>query len=550
MSYISLYRKYRPQVFEEVVGQVHVTRTLSNAVRENCFSHAYLFAGPRGTGKTTTARILAKALNCAEGPTPVPCNKCSLCLGVNNGSCIDVLEIDAASNRGIDEIRDLREKVNFLPVQGRYKVYIIDEAHMLTTEAFNALLKTLEEPPVHVIFVLATTEPHKVLPTILSRCQRFDFRRISVSDMLKKLKQIIKEEKIKIDEEAIPIIAKHAQGSLRDAISVLDQLSSFAGENISLADLTALLGAIDIEELFKIARIIQKKDTASSFYFIENLVMSGWDLRQFTRELINLFRDLLVVKSTGKSKLVNATPDYLAHLEELAPHFQVFELMRSIDILSQVLNEMRWATDVRLVLELALAKMTKPETDVSIEGLLYRIEELEKKSLSSKEELKVKEVKPKEKPEQKAPEAEVLAEKGLEIKRLDIDKVKRAWPVILESTKKKRIPTYSLLLECEPVEARENTLVLEFKSVAEFHKKEIEKPKNLEVVKKALKEVFGFEPDVICALKEEAKSKEKTESEKETLAPFEKEVKETSVVSLVKDSFGAEVIEEIEFTED
>ncbi|HAW60384.1 MAG TPA: DNA polymerase III subunit gamma/tau [Actinobacteria bacterium] len=623
MSYISLYRKYRPQTFEEVVGQIHITQTLANAVKQNRFSHAYLFAGPRGTGKTTTARIFAKALNCAKGPTPTPCNECGICLQIIEGNSIDVLEIDAASNRGIDEIRDLREKIRFTPTEARYKMYIIDEVHMLTTEAFNALLKTLEEPPERVVFVLATTEPHKVLPTILSRCQRFDFRRIPISNMVGYLHQIAKVEGIAIDETVLPLIARQAQGSLRDAIGFLEQLSSFAGEKIGLDEVVSLLGMVEIELLFEIVDMVSRKDTAGALFFVEGLMGGARDIRQFTKELIGHLRNLFVVRSTpptGGAGMIDATPDVLARMEIQARSFRLPEIMRFMDILTEAHGEMRWGPDAKLLLEMALVKMTKPEADESLEGLLYRIDELERKieergskderrdlsaslrsprpfeastELSRMSKLKVPEPKSKGAESRgevkKAEVKEVGKVHGVEEKRegeviekrkaeavkamaggkgdeaapsqqrpvagmqakgqgIDIARVKRAWPVILDQVKEKKIPTYALLLECKPCSVVEKTIVLEFNERASFHLQEMEKSRNLKVLLQSLKKVLGMDVDVECTLGEGegSKSLETSLREEEPAG----EAVEPHIVKLVQDSFGAEIIEEVEFTED
>lgn len=579
MSYISLYRKYRPQTFGEVVGQTHITQTLANAVKQNRFSHAYLFAGPRGTGKTTTARIFAKALNCAKGPTPTPCNECGICLQIIEGNSIDVLEIDAASNRGIDEIRDLREKIRFTPTEARYKMYIIDEVHMLTPEAFNALLKTLEEPPECVVFVLATTEPHKVLPTILSRCQRFDFRRIPISDAVGYLHQIAKAEGIVIDETVLPLIARQAQGSLRDAIGVLEQLSSFAGEKIGLDEVISLLGMVEIELLFEIVDIVSRRDTAGALFFVEGLMGSARDIRQFTKELIDHLRNLFVIRSTDEpAGMIDATPDALARMEAQTCSFRPSEIMRFMDILTETHGEMRWSPDAKLLLEMALVKMTKPEVDASLDGLLYRIDELEEmvkgrgsrgeaKKLGTKETGKVHEVEEvKEgegakkgkveavkgtaggKRDEATPSQQPVIGKQATGQKIDIAKVKRAWPVILNQVKEKKISTYALLLECQPSSVTEKTIVLEFSERASFHLQEMEKSRNLKVLLQSLKKVLGMDVEVECTLREDEGPKPRETSlreEKSTEEPVE-----PHIVKLVQDSFGAEIIEEVEFTED
>ncbi|MDI6822608.1 MAG: DNA polymerase III subunit gamma/tau [Actinomycetota bacterium] len=563
MAYISLYRKWRPQTFEEVVGQVHITRTLANAIQQNRVAHAYLFCGPRGTGKTTVAKIVAKAVNCAEGPTPIPCNNCHICEQITNGSCVDVLEIDAASNRGIDEIRDLREKVHFAPTEGRKKVYIIDEVHMLTLEAFNALLKTLEEPPSHVIFILATTEPHKVLPTILSRCQKFDFRRILVSDMVKHLRRIADAEEIKINEAALPLIAKQAQGSLRDAIGTLDQLSSFTGKNVKMDDVTTLLGLIDLDLLFEITDIISRRDITDALFFVDRLLESGRDIRQFTKELTEYFRNLFLIQNAhDPDEIINTTPEAFARMQAQVHHFQPFEVVRFMEILSQAHSEMRWNPNARLLLEMALVKTIKLDVDLSLEGLLYRIEELEKRiqdtgykiqnaklpgvrHQENKGEIgKIKDLKPQQEEVAGASESRTK-QPAAEGRKVSIEKVKRAWPVILERVKKKKIPTYALLLECKPSKVEGEAIILEFSEGANFHKNEVEKPPNLAIVQQSLKEILEVDVEILCMLEER---KEKVSTLKDEIDQKDSEPSESSIVKLVQDSFDAEVIDEFKET--
>ena len=286
MEHQSLYRKWRPQTFEDIIGQKHITQTLINAISLNRISHAYIFSGPRGVGKTTTARILAKSLNCEKGPTPYPCNKCERCIRITNGYSMDVMEIDGASNNGVDSIRELRNKVNFAPAEGRYKIYIIDEVHMLSQGAFNALLKTLEEPPLHVIFIFATTDPHKIPSTILSRCQWFNFRRISLADIVAKLKMIAKDEKLSIDDKTLDIIARSSTGSMRDAESALDQIIAYCGKDITSQSVREVLGIIEEEVFFEFLEAIIKNDTLKGIELISRISDLGEDASQFIKNLM------------------------------------------------------------------------------------------------------------------------------------------------------------------------------------------------------------------------------------------------------------------------
>ncbi len=376
MSYLVLARKWRPQTFEEIVGQDHVTTTLRNAIRGNRIAHAYLFAGPRGVGKTTAARILAKAVNCAEGPTEKPCNKCSSCLEITSSRSMDVSEIDGASNRGIDEIRDLRESVQYAPAQGRRRVYIIDEVHMLTKEAFNALLKTLEEPPAHVMFIFATTEAGKVPMTILSRCQRFDFRRIATAGMVAHLREMLKPEGIEADEESLYLVAQKAEGSLRDSISLLDQLISYGGKSISAGDVRQVLGLVDASLHFRAVELFRSRDAAGALALVEELSLGGYDMQEFTLGLLAHLRKLLYVSSgAGDIALAAAPPDERKRYVEQAGRFDGRDLLRMIRILVEAESVMRRSSQPRLMLEMSCVRLCTMDATVSIESLLNRLDE-------------------------------------------------------------------------------------------------------------------------------------------------------------------------------
>lgn len=357
MAYVALYRKWRPGNFTGLVGQDHVSKTLSNAIMQGKLSHAYLFTGPRGTGKTSTAKILAKALNCDKGPTPDPCNECENCRHINDGTSMDVYEIDAASNRGIDEIRELRETVKFAPVSGRFKVYIIDEVHMLTSEAFNALLKTLEEPPANVVFVLATTEIHKVPATIQSRCQRYDFKRIAIEDIIARLSEVCEKSGIKADNEAIRLVAYQADGGMRDALSILDQCAALTDSEITAAAVRDVLGLIGHEQTVRIIKAIAAKNANEILTAISDILVQGKDLRQLASELISELRALMIYKAAGKLEGTTFYETDEAVLGELAGLFAAGDFMPIIQKLNDALNDMKQTTDPRITLETALLSL-------------------------------------------------------------------------------------------------------------------------------------------------------------------------------------------------
>ncbi|MFA5697556.1 MAG: DNA polymerase III subunit gamma/tau [Candidatus Izemoplasmatales bacterium] len=387
MSYTALYRTYRPTDFNEVAGQEHITTTLKNALKNNKVAHAYLFTGPRGTGKTSIARIFAKTVNCEHAPVENPCNTCPNCLGIQDGSITDIIEIDAASNTGVDEIRELRDKVKYLPGYVKYKVYIIDEVHMLSTNAFNALLKTLEEPPAHVIFILCTTEPQKVPLTIISRCQRFDFKAITVKEIISKLDEIIAKEKIDIDKDAVEQIAVYAEGGLRDAIGLLDQAYAYDPDVITVEDINQICGAVSFKNQMEIVSSIRRADASAAIKAMDELIVSGKEVPKICQNLIQFFRDVLVYKNVGATEGTSSlyqNEDFI----NLANTMNNQRLFFYLDILNKAQNDLKWSNSPRLYLELAFIKMTdkEPESEsqmlTAIDQLQGRIAELEKRPLT------------------------------------------------------------------------------------------------------------------------------------------------------------------------
>jgi DNA polymerase-3 subunit gamma/tau len=371
MQYQVLARKWRPQNFHEIVGQEHVSRTLLNALESNRIAHAFLFSGPRGSGKTSTARILAKALNCHNGKPGEPCGDCPACMEIAAGNCMDVLEIDAASNRGIDEIRELKEKVRYNPARDRYKIFIIDEVHMLTAEAFNALLKTLEEPPSHVVFILATTEYHKIPATILSRCQQFSFKLIQYPLIMKRLRQIAESENIEISDAALEQVVFSSGGSMRDAMSALDQVIAFSGNSIRDEDVTTLLGLIEPQVLAQTVRAIAKNDSAEILRIVADLVESGQDLNNFCRRLSGQFRNLMVVKAgIADSALLGIPESLLLSMREQADLFSREDLLRLFDAFQKIETGMKYATQLRFQLEMGLLELAHIAKLRSLEELI------------------------------------------------------------------------------------------------------------------------------------------------------------------------------------
>jgi DNA polymerase III subunit gamma/tau len=380
MAYVSLYRKYRPQTFHDIVGQDHVTGTLVNAIQTGQVHHAMLFCGTRGTGKTSTARVLAKALNCVKGPTPEPCNVCDACVSITDGTNLDVTEIDAASHGSVDDARDLREKASYAPAAARFKVYIIDEAHMVTTQGFNAMLKVLEEPPEHVRFVFCTTEPHKVIEAIRSRCQRHDFRRIRTAALVEDFARICEAEGVEIEPAALELVARAADGSHRDGLSRLDQVLTFAGPKVTLADVAQVLGALPVELRFDLAEALAAHRVADVLACVERVVDAGHDLHQFTREALEHLRDLYVLRvAPSSTTLVDVTAETRERLAAQAERFGPGELGRMVNIVGDLYLDLRTATDQRLVVEVGLARAAVPEASLDAEALLARIERLERR---------------------------------------------------------------------------------------------------------------------------------------------------------------------------
>ena len=381
MSYTALYRKFRPDNFADVKGQDHIVTTLTNQIKHNRIGHAYLFCGTRGTGKTTVAKILAKAVNCEHPVNGSPCNECAMCKAIQAGTAMNVIEIDAASNNGVDNIREIREEVSYRPTEGKYKVYIIDEVHMLSTGAFNALLKTLEEPPSYVMFILATTEAHKIPITILSRCQRYDFHRITIDTIAARLDELLKVEGVEAEEKAVRYVAKAGDGSMRDALSLLDQCIAFyLGQELTYDKVLEVLGAVDTEVFSKLLRKVIRGDVTGSIHILEELIVGGRELSQFVGDFTWYMRNLLLVKtSENPEEAIDVSSDNMKLLKEESTMLDVETLMRYIRIFSDLSNQIRYATQKRVLVEIALIKLCRPAMETNLDSVLDRLRVLEQR---------------------------------------------------------------------------------------------------------------------------------------------------------------------------
>lgn len=515
MGYTALYRKWRPTVFEDVIGQSHVTKTLMNQIANNNIAHAYLFSGTRGTGKTSTAKIFSRAVNCLSPNGQNPCNECDVCQGILNESIMDVIEIDAASNNGVDDIRELRENVKYPPSKATYKVYIIDEVHMLSKGAFNALLKTLEEPPHYVIFILATTEPHKIPATIHSRCQRFEMKRVPYTLIEEHVKHICDHNQVAYEEEAIKMIVRNSDGAVRDALSILDQCLSFSDGFLSHQLVLDTLGMMSIEHIYDLTESILARDTGITMHVIDDMSKSGKDMQIFIKDYIDYLRNLMLMKvSEDLDALIDLSKENIEKMVLQAEKVELNTIIRWIQSMSELESEMKWSSQPRVLLEMGLIKLMRPEVDQSIEGLIDRICQLEqgirngniavKRNVSkdssqppasmpiqpsSGNKSTVQETAPvqSQTPEHtETPQVALAPAEGV-----DLDMILAKWADVLAVIKKKKIATHALLIEGKPIKYSDHTLTVAFDQGFGFHKMAVEKPENKKLIEDVLSRAFG-----------------------------------------------------------
>jgi len=574
MTAQALYRKWRPQTFDELVGQRHVVRTLRNALLSGRVHHAYLFAGPRGTGKTTTARLLAKAVNCLAPEEERPCNECDICVAINEGRLLDLIEIDAASNTGVDDVRELRERVGFRPNEARYKVYVIDEVHMLSNAAFNALLKTLEEPPEHAIFVLATTEPHKILPTVLSRCQRFDFHRISIEEMVDRLAWLAEQERIEVERQALALIARQATGSMRDAESLLDQLASYNEGGITVEEMRAVLGVGADETVMRITQALADGDVAKGLEAINAAVDKGTDPRQFARQMVEHMRALLLLRLESGVVPPHIPEALLPALQDQAAAFSRRELATCVRLFNQAAQEAKGGWQPQLPLEMAFIEASLP-SDTARDGNggsrsspgKERSAQDDRRRRRANQEAgtdKAASTSPPvgtrrsgsgpekdDAPEQRA-QSDVVREPAASYEAADgvggslnVKDVHERWDDFLDALRPRDLSLEALMRSCEPVSVEEDVVVLSF--VHRFHRGKVEEDKKRRIVEDALSDLFSQRLRVRCVMNRQDTSRpaRKTYRQGEDSHDSPKgDVSVDPVVRMAVDELGAEVVQD------
>lgn len=509
----ALYRVYRPKTFGDVVGQEHIVKTLKNQIKNNNIGHAYLFSGTRGTGKTSTAKIFARAVNCLNPINEEPCNECEICIDTLNDNIMDIVEIDAASNNSVDDIRELRESVKYTPSKAKYKVYIIDEVHMLSQGAFNALLKTLEEPPSYVIFILATTEPHKIPATILSRCQRFDFKRVSSKDIASRMSYICKKENIEAEEKALSLIARNSQGALRDALSILDQCMSFGNEKIEYNDVIELLGTVNIDELFELSQSIIDENTKKSLEILNEFIIWGKDIRNLINDLIDHFRNLMVCKvSKDLDEIISLPEESIERLKEQSQYVNINDLIRILNILSETQDSMKSSSNTRILAEVTIMKIAQPMFDESKEALIKRIENLEEKIESGNIKISTVQIEQSKDVKSQIIEDDKVEENKEdvayeEVKSEDVRLVESSWKKITQKIKDDRkLSVAALLKEVNTFNVKDNILYLIFNDNFSFARSRLNSKDTIEYVESIIRAVLNRSFNIQIYLKSEVAS--------------------------------------------
>ncbi|KZL88429.1 DNA polymerase III subunit gamma/tau [Clostridium magnum] len=505
MAYTALYREWRPKTFTDVVGQEHITVTLKNQIKNHRIAHAYLLCGTRGTGKTSTAKIFSKAVNCLNLQDGEPCNECEMCQKINSGLSIDVIEMDAASKRRLEDIKDVIENVKYPPQEGKYKVYIMDEVHMLTQEAVNAFLKTLEEPPSNVIFILATTDPQKLPVTILSRCQKFDFRRIKSSSVFDRLRNIVKDQGVFADDKSLSLISRMSDGAMRDALSILDQAISMGEGKVEYNGVVTMLGLVSNENLLKLTESIIEKSVEASMRTIDDIVFSGKDIYTFIRDMITHMRNLLMVKvSQNPEEILDMSEENLNFIKEQAQKIRIEEIMRNIRILQDAEEQSKWTKQSRIYLELAVIKMCKIEYDTSKEVMLSRLNRLEEALKDGEIKVSCERIIPKSVNREVSQKSEVTIKKEVKAdetiqpikgeniySKVSLDIVKKSWKDILEAFKARRqMVLFAALTTGEVVKCENGIITIRYEKDYGFHKQRLEREENKKIVEDIFSELL------------------------------------------------------------
>ncbi len=530
--YQALYRKYRPKTFDDILGQNHVTKILKNQVKSGNIGHAYLFSGTRGTGKTSAAKVLARAVNCLNPVDGNPCNECSVCKGILDESLMDVIEMDAASNRKIEDIRELKEKIIYPPSVAKYKVYIIDEVHMLTNEAFNALLKTLEEPPKHLIFILATTEPEKLPQTILSRCQRFDFKRITNNDIIYNMQTILDSMDITVEKRALELVARNSDGAMRDALSLLDQLIAYDSNNITYEDCINILGITSSDLIFELVDAINERDIGKSLEILERVILEGKDIQQFVKDLTYHFRNLMISKVSKNPEELIFTEDVERYIAQ-SKKFELDDILKCLEILRDTDSNVKWALQPRIVLELAIIKMIEKGEVTKEDKNVSQHEKEEKESIKEEVTKKISKNVEVEKKDSKTVSS-------ADEEKFSLKYVKAQWPKIMQIIKSKKISIYALIMEGEVQRVDDNRIVITYKEGFEFHKNAVNSPQNKEFLEQVLSEYFSTPIELVFLMSNQI------DEMKEEVKDIPKEKTKEEKIQEVIDFFGEDLVEIIE----